>query len=86
MKAWAEVVSVRLNLNHGTIDFRGVTNFLGSVTPQQKSEATDANALEQNLSQLLDRLCYSSGTDQYYSSMLQLSFIQKIKGKYILEG
>ena len=45
-KAWAEVVSVRLNLNHGTIDFRGVTNFLGSVTPQQKSEATDGPALQ----------------------------------------
>ena len=45
-KAWAEAVSVRLNLNHGTIDFRGVTNFLGSVTPQQKFEATDGPALQ----------------------------------------
>ena len=37
-------------------------------------------------SQLSDRQCYSSQTEQWYSSMLQLSFILKIKGKYILEA
>ena len=37
------------------------------------------------MSQLLYRPCFSSQTDQCYSSVLQLSFIQKIAGNYILE-
>ena len=44
----------------------------------------DVNAL--GVSQLSDRPCYSSQTDQCYSSVLLLSFIQKIKGKYRREG
>ena len=32
-----------------------------------------------------NRPCFSSQTDQCYSSVLQLSFIQKIAGNYILE-
>ena len=35
----AEVVSARLNLNHGTRDVRGVCNFLSSVSPQQSVTA-----------------------------------------------
>ena len=38
----------------------------------------EVKALGQTVSQLLDRLCYSS--------VLQLSFIQKIKGRYILKA
>ena len=52
----AEVVSARLNLSHSTIDVRGVCNFLGSVSTQQKFEAADQG--------------YSSQTDQCYSSVL----------------
>ena len=69
----AEVVSARLNLSYGTIDVRGVCNFLGSVSSQQKIGATDVKAL--SMSQLLDRLRLSSWTDQCYNSMLELSFI-----------
>ena len=54
---------------------RGVFNFLGSVSSQQKFEVMDVKALGQNISQLSDRLCHSSQTDQCYSSMLQVSFI-----------
>ena len=43
----------------------GVCNFLGSVSLQQKFEATDQ--------------CYSLWMDQWYSSMLQLHFIWKVK-------
>ena len=32
----AEVVSARLNPSHSTVDVRGVCNFLGSVSSQQK--------------------------------------------------
>ena len=46
---------------------------LGSVSSQQKFEATDIKAL--GASQLLDNPCYSSQTDQFY--------LEK-KGKYIL--
>ena len=42
----AEIVSARLNLSHGTIDIGGVRNFLGSVSPQQKFEATDGSVLQ----------------------------------------
>ena len=76
---------------------------LGSVSSQQKLEATDVRALGVSQlsdrpcyssrvldrpcysSQVLNRLCYSSQTDQCYSSVLQLNFIQKKAGKYILE-
>ena len=43
--------------------FKGVCNFLSSVSSQQKFEATDVKALGQTMSQLSDR------------SVLQLSFI-----------
>ena len=39
-------------------------NLLVSVSPQHKFEATDVKAL--GASQLLDRPCYSSWTDQFY--------------------
>ena len=42
-------------------------------------EVTDVKALRQTMSQVSDKLCYSSQTDQCYSSVLQLSFIYKIK-------
>ena len=41
-----EVVSSRLNLSHGTIYVLGVCNFLGSVSPQQRFEATDGPVLQ----------------------------------------
>ena len=50
----AKVVSARLNPSHGTIDVRVVCNFSGSVSSQQKFEATDQH--------------YSSRTGQHYSS------------------
>ena len=56
-------------------------NFLGSVLPQQKFEATDqcySPQTNQCYSLWTDQ-CYSSQMDQCYSFMLQLSFIQKIK-------
>ena len=53
---------------------RGVCNFL-SMSCHNKN--LDVKAL--GVSLLSDRLCLSSQTDQCYSSMLQLSFIQKIK-------
>ena len=56
-----EVVSARLNPSHGTIGVRGVCNFLGSVSSQQKFEVTDQY--------------FSPQKDQYYSSVLQLNFI-----------
>ena len=58
----AEVVSARLNPSHGTIDVRGVCNFLDSVSLKQKFEAMDRRALQ-----------LSDGP--LFSSMLQLSFI-----------
>ena len=42
----ADVVSARLNPSHGTIDVRGVCNFLGSVPSQQNSEVTDGPVLQ----------------------------------------
>ena len=45
----AEVVSARLNPSHGTIDVRGVCNFLGSVSSQQKFEATDGQVLQPHI-------------------------------------
>ena len=52
----------------------GECNLLGSVSSQQKFEATDVKAL--GASQLLDSLCYSSRTVQFYLEN---------KGEYILE-
>ena len=43
---WAEVVTARLNPRNGTIDVRGVCNFLSSVLPQQKFEALDRPVLK----------------------------------------
>ena len=54
---------------------RGMCNFLGSISSQEKFEAMD-----QHYSPRTDP-CHSSWTDQCHSSVLQLSFIQKIKGK-----
>ena len=42
----AELLSARLNPRNGTIDVRGVCNFLGSVLPQQKFEVTDGSVLQ----------------------------------------
>ena len=42
----AEVVSARLNLSQGTIFVGEVCNFLGSVSLQQKIEATDGPVLQ----------------------------------------
>ena len=50
-------------------------NFLGSVSSQEKFEAMDVKALR--VSQLLDSLCSSSQTDQFYLEN---------KEKYILEA
>ena len=44
--SWAEVVSARLNPSYHTIYVQGVCNFLGSVLPQQRFEATDGPALQ----------------------------------------
>ena len=53
----------------------GECNLLGSVSFQQKFEATDVKAL--GASQLLNSPCYSSWTDQFYLEN---------KGKYILKA
>ena len=50
----------------------GECNFLGSVSSQQKFEATDVKALGQKVSQLSDRPCYSSQLSD--RSVLQLHF------------
>ena len=42
----AETVSARLNLRNGTIDVRGVCNFLSSVSSRQKFEETDGAVLQ----------------------------------------
>ena len=60
-------------LTQGSV--RGVCNFLDSVSSQQKHEATDVKAFWQMMSQLSERPCYSSQTDQCHNSVLQLSFI-----------
>ena len=52
----------------------GECNLLGSVSSQQKFKATDVKAL--GASQLLDSLCYSPRTEQFYLEN---------KGEYILE-
>ena len=41
----SQIVSARLNLRNGTIYVKGVCNFLGSVSPQQKFEATNGSVL-----------------------------------------
>ena len=41
-------------------DVRGVCNFLGSVSSQQKFKVTNVKALGQNVSQLSERPCYRS--------------------------
>ena len=70
----AKVVSARLHLSHGSVDVRGVCDFLGSVSSQQKFEVTDIKALGQTVLQLLDR------------SLLQLLVTAQLylenKGKY----
>ena len=53
----AEVVSARLNRSHGTIDVKGVGNFLSSVSSQQKSETDCFIALGQIS---VTAPCYSS--------------------------
>ena len=47
-----------------TMNLSGECNILGSVSSQQKYEATDVKAL--CVSQLSARQCYSSRTDQFY--------------------
>ena len=41
-----KVVSARFNLRNGTIYVRGLCNFLSSVSPQKKFEATDGPVLQ----------------------------------------
>ena len=67
----AEVVSARLNLRNGTIDVGGVSNFLGSVSLQQKFEVTDGPVLQPSDGPM-SQLCV---TAQFYLES---------KGKYIL--
>ena len=74
----AEVVSARLNPSHSTIDVRGVCNFLGSVSSQQKFEAMDIKALRQTLSQLSDR--------PVLQLLVTAQFYLENKGKHILEA
>ena len=57
------------------VDLSGECNFLGSVSSQQRFEATVIEAL--GASQLLDSPCYTSLTHQFYLEN---------KGKYILEA
>ena len=45
----ADVVSARLNPSHGTIDVRGVCNFLGSASSQQKVQVTDGQVLQPHI-------------------------------------
>ena len=45
----AEVLSARLNPSHGTIDVRGVCNFLGSASSQQKVQVTDGQVLQPHI-------------------------------------
>ena len=45
----ADVVSARLNPSHGTIDVRGVCNFLGSASSQQKFQVTDGQVLQPHI-------------------------------------
>ena len=81
------------------MDLSGECNLLSSVSSQQRFEVTDVEALR--ASQLLGSPCYSfrvsdrllqlSGLEQTVlqlldRSVLQLSFIQKMTGKYILEA
>ena len=62
----------QLNPRNGTIDVRGVCNFLGSVSLKQKFEATDRPALQLSDGPLLQLHV----TAQFYLES---------KGKYILE-
>ena len=70
------------------MEVSGKCILLGSVSSPQKFEATDVRDLSVSQlsglrsyysSQISDRLRYSSQTDQCYSSVLQLNFIQKIQ-------
>ena len=57
----AEVVSAMLNQIHGTIDIRGMCNFLSFVSSQQTFEAMDVKALgNSQLSDSVTAPCYSS--------------------------
>ena len=72
----AEVVSARLNPSHGTIDVRGVCNFLGSVSSQQKFEGTDGPVLKP---------CVVSPDGPVLQPHVTAQFYLESKGKYILE-
>ena len=65
----AEIVSARLNPSHGTIYVRGVCNFLGSVSLQQKFEATDGPVLQPRVISLVATKNVKRRTDQCYSSV-----------------
>ena len=65
-KGRAVVVSARLNLSHGTRDVRGVCNFLGSVSPQQRFEMADQ--------------CYSSVTAQSFIGQAKESTTSRCEG------
>ena len=62
-------------------NIRGVCNFLSSVSSQQKLEVTDQH-YSLRTGQCYNSwtgLCHSSRMDQYYSSVLQLSFSWQAK-------
>ena len=63
----AEVVSVRLSLSHSTRNVRGMCNFLGSVSPQQRFEMAD--------------WCYSSVTAQSFIRQAKESTPWKREGR-----
>ena len=64
----------------------GECMLLGSVSSQQGFGVTDIKAPSAcHSSQVSNRPCYSSQTNQCYSSVSQLYFIQKIAGKPIFE-
>ena len=44
--SWAEVISARLNPRNGTMYFRGISHFLGSVSPPQTFEVMDGPVLQ----------------------------------------
>ena len=63
----AGVVSVRLSLSHSTRNVRGMCNFLGSVSPQQRFEMAD--------------WCYSSVTAQSFIRQAKESTPWKREGR-----
>ena len=70
--------------NKNVLSVRGVYNFLSSVLSQQKFEPTDFKAL--GVSQLSDRLCLSSWTDECYSSSTDQCCRLRVTAQFYLEN